>query len=73
MAETPRPWTLVVRGNPPFKEPPIEVIEKAPVDTERERMLDLLEEWLFSSSALKVAEATHDLLREHGRLPKEER
>lgn len=86
--ETPRTWTLYehkafhgteargpdlassIEDDPPA---PIEVVEKAPVDAERERLLDLLEErhdspdWDLDVSSRVVA-----VLREYGRLGKEE-
>jgi hypothetical protein len=57
----------------------VQFVEKAPVDVERERLLDLLESLMVGVSCsnpdcpeCKAKEAARSLLREHGRLGKEE-
>ena len=61
MSETPRSWTLKVK-----------VYEAAPVDAERERMLDLLERLCRAPRPLAAQVEATTLLREHGRLSGEE-
>ncbi len=48
-----------------------DVVEKAPVDAERERLLDLLERLVWGTNTPKYHEAKA-VLREYGRLGKEE-
>ena len=84
MADAPRTWTLrstsidgsdfeTLDGPRVGKPACIVVVEKAPVDAERERMLDLLDAayWKLGNEAL--CKRIGALLRDHGRLPKEER
>jgi hypothetical protein len=85
--ETPRIWMLRRRFGEPWNvtgpdndRGPIEVIEKAPVDAERERLLDLLERfdtWCIVANTKEPESAAvladvKALLREYGRLGKEE-
>lgn len=91
MPETPRTWTL--RSDGGFEGPRIgpkregrlvatvEVVEKAPVDAERERLLDLLERSLkfgtdHDSASYRAQgetiEQIETALREYGRLGKDE-
>lgn len=84
--EAPRIWTLegvyegpnaiVVDGpkigltGPRFER--VEVIEKAPVDAERERMLDVIERfWRECERNTEAGVAVRALLCEHDRLPQE--
>ena len=70
----------------PRTDPRVEVIEKAPVDAERERMLDMIRDlWLHAVQSLQGSELPRDLsdraqalldangyADEHGRLSGEE-
>lgn len=91
MSDTPRTWTLEERvftgpdgiyqelllaTGPPLQEDEHpEVVEKAPVDVERDRMLDVIERLLSddASTAYSAGGDAQALLAEHDRLPKEER
>lgn len=94
MPERPRTWALMMcrpSGEDGVEEYPaaidgpdlgwderVEVVEKAPVDAERERMLDLLERiyvayMTYSDAGEHAARATQGLLEKHGRLSGEER
>ncbi len=77
VSETPRTWTLNFQNGMFFpladekaRNDRIEVIEKAPVDAERERILDLLERLLSddASTAYSAGGEAEALLRKHGRL-----
>lgn len=56
----------------------VEVVEKAPVDAERERLLNLIEDLLITiktstvHGSLEFYDRAKGLLREYGRLGKEE-
>lgn len=67
MPETPRTWTLKHLDDGEE----VEVIEKAPVDAERERMLDLLKEAFgflgWNEAEQELQERIDALLRVHGR------
>lgn len=88
-SEAPRIWKMRIKGwddpvvleGPRVDDEDVEVVEKAPVDAERERMLDLLERARGVLCRLEVRiDAEHSgrsplrveietLLVEHGRLP----
>lgn len=83
MSETPRTWTLsddawddmaieVTAGPQLDAGEHVVVIEKAPVDIEREHMLDVIEHSCQKCERdTKAGIAVYDLLGEYGRLPKE--